>query len=314
MQSVTLQDLCTNLQEQYNSLKCEHQKTTNKLEEINMKYGLLRMYADELEISNNSLSSIIKKLKVEYSKQQSSLSAELSPQSLDSTIHTIAFDPFSHVKEKCDKIESQLTPTSASKPKDVEQDSYSVIDLTVIKSTDDITSSSPNNNSLTNTNFACKPLSTEHDYLYFKCQKRSTRSGVRKCLCRLGVNPSYILDVIFLMNTIVGILLHNNTRTEICDVLKSKSKFKILQDFNPLDPVYLKVPIHKHLSDEEKVKILFQAHKVRCIYALHLVPKSCFYSVLMSFMAKGWIAITDIKNIMGESSEVAQAASIVHVL
>ncbi|KAH8556939.1 hypothetical protein BGW37DRAFT_406773, partial [Umbelopsis sp. PMI_123] len=73
------------------------------------------------------------------------------------------------------------------------------------------------------------------DYIYTHRSRRSTRPQLWKKLRQFGVDTARVLDISFPARNVLGLLLHEQYKFILLDVLR-RCKTEQIKGFNPTDP------------------------------------------------------------------------------
>ncbi|KAI7865040.1 hypothetical protein BDF14DRAFT_1116727, partial [Spinellus fusiger] len=125
-------------------------------------------------------------------------------------------------------------------------------------------------------------------YIYIPCSHKMQHKEVCNHLHCLGVDTSHILDISFPACSVLGLLVHDQFASNICELLE-KVQVKILDNFDPTSPEHLADPKFETCTDSELANHAHMIHLQRCCCALVHMKYTLVSPVLCSFVSFGWM-------------------------
>lgn len=137
---------------------------------------------------------------------------------------------------------------------------------------------------------APKPTSSPSgfEYVYISRNRNITRKDIRHRLSILGVTTSRIIDISFPANSVVGLLVHQDYKSDFLAVL-DKCKVSAIDKFDRTAPEHLLDPKFKNLSDSQRTTIAAMTHQDRCLRTLHFIRPYLVPSVAKFFVDRNWV-------------------------
>jgi hypothetical protein len=126
-----------------------------------------------------------------------------------------------------------------------------------------------------------------YDYVYIPRSRRLTFREARARLRTLGVDTFRVLDITFPARSVLGLLVHQQYRTDLESEL-AKAKIKPIR-FDPFDPAHIADPAHASKSKDERATLAIDLHTERCIRALRRMRYHLAVAVGRSFLEHGCI-------------------------
>ncbi|KAI9333644.1 hypothetical protein BD770DRAFT_295372, partial [Pilaira anomala] len=126
-------------------------------------------------------------------------------------------------------------------------------------------------------------------YVYYPAKSRISRKIQRKNLQTLGVTNSRILDIHYPSRNIVALLVHNDYKDDLINLLKSKG-VNNLSDYSPLHPSAIADPQFKDLTESEKRSLAMEKNNNRLVRALPFIRDHISTAVARYFEDQRWIS------------------------
>ncbi|KAG0772494.1 hypothetical protein G6F22_015696 [Rhizopus arrhizus] len=136
--------------------------------------------------------------------------------------------------------------------------------------------------------FAPPPANNGFQYLYLPCRFRESITNVRKKVGMLGLENWRILDVYHPTTRVVALLVHNEYASTATNKLDTAG-IKLINDFDPRDPINLRDIKYQDLSECEKQQKMVQIHTSHLLTAMDRMRPTVRSAVARDFIAKQWI-------------------------
>lgn len=131
------------------------------------------------------------------------------------------------------------------------------------------------------------------EFIYIQRNRRMDRSDIRRRLRQIGVDTSRLLDITFPSRNTLGLLIHVQYKTALCEVLKA-SQITPLPAFDPLDPKHIADPKHETLSAGERKLLAADLHRERLIRGLKFMRPHVAPAVARQYVIHNWIDESDV--------------------
>ncbi|KAF7720560.1 hypothetical protein EC973_007492 [Apophysomyces ossiformis] len=139
-------------------------------------------------------------------------------------------------------------------------------------------------------------------YLYFPARAQIPTGQMRRRFRQLGIENSRILDIHYLDQQVIAILVHNDFAPELKTVL-SKFGVNLYTDYDPLDPKHLKDPKYTNLTNTEREQRAYEHHHERMLVALNFLHHPVRSAVARDFHSKGWIDPDTLQRILAARAD-----------
>ena len=134
-------------------------------------------------------------------------------------------------------------------------------------------------------------------YVYYPSKSRLSRNQQRRHLMALGITNGRILDIHYPDKHVVALLVHNDYKTELIEVLQSgEGKLSPLSDYSHLDPSTIKDEQFANLGDVERSQLAATKHNERLIRALPHIRDHMTRAVAHFFHSQSWINNEQLKS------------------
>ena len=143
-------------------------------------------------------------------------------------------------------------------------------------------------------------------YLHLPIKAKLPLKEMRYNLRKIGLSGGSIIDVQYPTSSVVSILVHNDYVQTALNVFE-ENKLPIIQDFDPLDPKYLKDPKYKDDTNTLKITRLRELQQKRFQQTLAFLRPPVQLAVARDFVRKGWISDIVLTTLLAQTSSQSDA-------